>query len=62
MLETQEALSGRDREKLLRSEMSRLQSELEKERQKSKAVYEKVREESSKSITNPSLRRRRDSR
>jgi hypothetical protein len=42
LLETQEALTMREREKTLRSEMSRVQAELEKEKTRAAEAMEKV--------------------
>ena len=42
LLDTQEVVVGREREKELKSQLSRLQNDLERERQKLKSVQEKV--------------------
>ena len=42
LLDTQEVVVGREREKELKSQLHRLQNDLERERQKLKSVQEKV--------------------
>ena len=42
LLDTQEVVVGREREKELKSQLNRLQNDLERERQKLKSVQEKV--------------------